>query len=922
MTSAPRGRKSPGSPEHSQENASAVPRVARWIVERAVGRKTRPAVVGDLIEGYEGYHGRLGARSWFIRESMILWFRIKVENVRAAWGDDGEARKTMIGGIKELLSMGSMGRDARYAIRKMARSPGFTLVAIVSLALGIGANTAIFSVVNELLLSPQPFTDADELLEIYGGSDDFPYGALSNPTFRDLKDGTTDVFAAMSASRLSLIQTDTDAGVQLAPAEVVTGNYFTLSGIGAHVGRTLLPEDDVSPGAHPVVVLGYEYWESAYGADPGAVGQEIRLNGRSFSIIGVVSPEYKGHFRGLVPAVYASNMMVNDLVPAEVDQLEARTWQSYFGRARLKPGATLAQAEAALERVSLDIRVEHPTDWTVDRGFVAVPTADVIMHPSVDQVLAPAVGLLMGVVGLVLLIACANLASFLLARATDRRKEIAVRLAMGAGRVTLVRQLITETVILSLAGGLAGLGVAYGARTWLLNADLPLPLPLIMDLALDTRVLLFTLGVSLAVGLLFGLAPATQATNPAVASTLRDEGTGGGVRKRLTLRNALVVGQVAASLVLLVGAGLFVRSLQASQSVDPGFAYEPTAMMSIGLPTTRFSQEEGEAFAQTLMDRARQIRGVTEVGMITRLHLDPLNTTSTGINVEGFEPAPGQSAFGVDDTAVSPGTLSAMGIELVQGRDFDVTDTSDGQRVAIINQTMADQFWPDGDAVGRVFLEGDELEEVVVVGVARAAKVRSLGESPRPQIYWPLSQDYSAFLTMVAKTTADAQSVALQLFATAREIDPETMAFDYKTLERHLAVRLLPARLSVFLSGIFAALAMALACIGLYGVVSYSVAQKTREVGIRLSLGAEAGSVVRMLMKQGLGLVAVGGVVGLVGAALFARLLSSFLFGVDAMDPVAFTVVPLVLAGVALLAAYVPARRASRIDPVRALKAE
>ena len=899
-----------------------VPRLARWMLGRAVEPDALPAVLGDLIEGYRNYRGPLGSHKWFIKEALVLWLWTGVDDVRDAWGEHGEARKTTMGAMRELLSMGSMGRDARYAVRKMARSPGFTIVAIVSLALGIGANTAIFSVVNEVLLGSKPFEDTEQLLEVYGASSDFPYGALSYPTYLDLRDGTTDVFTGVSAARLALVQTDTDAGVELFPAELVTGNYFTLAGIGAHIGRTILPEDDVSPGAHPVIVLGYEYWESAYGADPGAVGQEIRLNGRAYTIIGVVSPEYKGNFRGLVPAVFAPNMMVNDLVPAEVNQLEERTWSSYFGRARIQPGATMAQAEAAFERVSTDIGSQHPTEWSVGRGFAAVPTADVIMHPSVDRLLVPAVGLLMGVVGLVLLIACANLASFLLARATDRRKEIAVRLAMGAGRATLVRQLITETVILSLMGGLAGLGVAHGARTWLLNADLPLPLPITMELALDTRVLLFTLGVSVAAGLLFGLAPAAQATNPALASTLRDEGTGGGGRKRLTLRNALVVGQVAASLVLLVGAGLFVRSLQATQSVDPGFAYEPTAMLSIGLPTTRYTREEGEVYVQTLLDRARQMPGVTEAGVITRLQLDPLNTTTTGINVDGYEPPTGRSSFSVDDAGIVPGTLDAMGIELLQGRDFDVSDTSDGLPVAIINQALADRFWPDGDAVGHVFLNGDEMTEVLVVGVARTTKVRNLGESPRPQVYRPFSQDYSAFLTVVAQTTGDAENTALRLFAAARDIDPETMAFDYKSLERHLAVRLLPARLSVVLSGIFAALALALACIGLYGVVSYSVAQKTREVGIRMSLGAEAGSMVRMLMKQGLGLVAMGGVVGLVGAVLFARLLSSFLFGVDAMDPLTFTVVPMTLAAVALLAAYVPARRASRVDPVRALKAE
>ena len=660
----------------------------------------------------------------------------------------------------------------------------------------------------------------------------------------------------------------------MVPAELVSGNFFPMLGVDAAVGRTLLPEDDVSPGGHPVVMLGYAYWENRYARDPGAVGQDIRLNGRNYTIVGVAPREYTGNLRGLMPGVYATMMMVGQLNPSDFDELENRGSQSSFLKGRLAPGATFAEADAWGDRQAALFKEQFPNQWTGDQEITMVKTADVIMNPMIDRFIVPAAGLMMGVVGLVLLIACANLASFLLAQAADRRKEIALRLALGARRGRIIQQLLTESVLLAGVGGLAGFGVSALLLKLLVTADLPLPFPIALDLAADRTVLGFSLALT----------------------------------------------QVAVSLVLLVGSGLFLRSLQARLDVDPGFGYEPAAVMTFAIPKDKYNEEETQVFMRALQEEAAQLPGITAVGLTADLHLSSLNNMSMHIVVDGVEPPPGAEFHNVEWSGVTPGFFGAAGVQILQGRNFNQSDDSDAARVAIVSEAMAARFWPGESAIGRTLHQQDT--DYTVVGIARDTKVRSLGESPRPFIYRNYEQASGSAMTLVAATTGDDQQAVLDVLTLARQKEPELLVMETKTMGRHLAVSLLPHRLSAVIISAFGVIALLQASIGLYGVVSYAVSTRSREVGIRLALGADPKQVVSMLTRGGLRLVAVGTVVGLFAAFALARLLGSLLYGVPAGDPVSFVAVPLLLGAVAFLAAWIPARRASLINPVRALKAD
>jgi predicted permease len=815
----------------------------------------------------------------------------------------------------------TLSKNVVYAGRRLAARPGFTLVAVVSLALGIGANTAIFSLVNAILLRKPPIVKPEELVEIYISSPEFEYNVFSYPDYRDFIEGTREVFAEVSSSRITLTQVDREGGVELIPGEIVSGNYFQNLGIEAAVGRMILPEDDVAKGAHRVVVLGHAFWQKVYGGDPGVVGREIRIGGRPYEILGVAPASYEGHFRGFVPAIFAPRMMVNELNPGTGDELEERGNHSVFVTARLKPGVSMVRAQAAADAVAARLRESRTEDWEPKASFLLIPTAKVLLYPPFDRFVRAAAWLLMVVVGLVLLIACVNLASFLLARAIDRRKEVALRIALGASRRALIGQLLTETTLLALLGGLAGVALGRGLLALLVGADLPLPIPITLDLDLDATVLGFSLLASLAAGLLLGLAPALQTTNPDVAATIKDETAGVGRSGGLTLRNALVVLQVATSVVLLVGAGLFLRSFQRIQTVDPGFGREPSALMTFIIPSTRYSEEEARVFVQRLEERLLDLPGVTAVGATGNIHLNTLSTQNMNINVDGVEPPPERDAHMVDRAEVDAGFFEAAGVRILRGRNFESYDLPGSQPVAIVNEALAEKFWPGQDALGRM-LRRQDGKDLLIVGIASTAKIRSLGEAPRPFVYRPLSQDYTSYLTLVAKCERDPERVALDLMAAARELDRELWIWEAKSMARHLGIVLLPARLSAILLSAFAVLALVLASIGLYGIVSYSVAQRSREVGIRMSLGAGAGNVVSMLMRSGLKLVILGGILGIGGALVMAPALANLLFGIRPTDVVAFVGMPLVLGAVAVLSAYIPARRASRIDPVRALKAE
>ena len=703
--------------------------------------------------------------------------------------------------------------------------------------------------------------------------------------------------------------------------EVVSGTYFPMLGLGAVVGRTFTPEDDVSPGGHFVAMLGHGYWQREYDGDPGIVGRTIRLNGYGYTVVGVAPEDYPGCVQGVPVDFMVPITMTHQMLQLGSSPLTNRNSQSYFVRGRLRPGVTLERAQAALDRIAAQLREAYPDTWNANRAFLVIPTTDVVMNPALDTVLVSSAVLALVLVGIVLLIACANLASFLLARGTDRRKEIAMRLALGARRRMLIRQLLTETTLLAILGGILGMAVSLWLLRLLTSLELPLPGGLHLDLGMTTKAFLFGTLVTGATGLLFGLAPALQSTNPDVAPTLKDESTGGGRPKRLTLRNVLVSGQVAASLVLLVSAGLFFRSFQAFKSEDPGFGYEPTALLSFVVSAERYNQEEGRTFIESYLVRLQQAPDITSAGLADNIHLNTTNTQTMDLNVDGVEPPPGQPSWEIDYAIVDPNFFEAAGIPLLRGRNFRDTDVEDGTQVAIVDETMAQRFWPGGDPLGKV-VRRERGEELVVVGVARTTKVRTIGEAPRPFIYRPYNQAYPAFLTAVIQTRGRAE-VALQTgFRILREMDPEILVVETKTMEEHLGIMLFPARMGTLLSSLFAAVALALASIGLFGVVSYTVARRSREVGIRMSLGAEPRIVVREMVRGGMILVFIGVGAGLVLALAGARLLQSLLFGVGALDPFTFGGVTVVLLAVALAAAYAPARRASRVDPVRALRAE
>jgi putative ABC transport system permease protein len=808
-------------------------------------------------------------------------------------------------------------RDVRYAVRRLAARPGFTATAILSLALGIGANSAMFTLVNEVIFRRPPVAEPERLVHLYSSRPNSPFDAMAYPDLVDLARGTQDIFSGLATATFAIVSTEQDGRPERLIAELLSPGFFGVLGIRPAVGRLFDSTDAPAIGSGSIAVLSNAYWRRAYGGRADVVGKTIRLGGKPYQIVGVTPAEYGGTIRGVTASVFLPVTMASE-VNNEPDFFTNRSNQGTFATARLEPGVGLAQARVAIDRVVTDLRERWPAEWDQTRTVSMLPDREVIVWPPIDRILVPAAWMLMVVVGLVLVVACANLAAFLLARAVDRRKEIAVRLALGATRGQLMTQLLVETVLLALGGGLAGVLLGRAALRLVLAADLPLPVPLTLDLTLDWRVLTFSVGMSIAAGIFFGLAPAIQSTRLELASVIRDETTGGGRRKG-RLRSVLLGGQVAVAVVLLIAAGLFVRSLDAARQVDPGFGHAPTVTVWLGLPNTRTSIEALGDFDR-IRARVGEIPGIEAVGMMSNIHLNVMASSATTIQVDGVEPPRGQQGHQVDHAVVDTGFFSAMGLELRAGRGFRIGDSSSRAPVAIVNEAFARKFWPGREPIGQRFrrLDGREVE---VVGLVNTVKIRSLDEEPRPFIYEPITADGASVYWLIARARQDAEGAQAQVLAAIRRESPQAFVIDAQTMARHISLMSLPFRLAATALACFAGLAMVMASVGLYGTVSYAVAQRSREVGIRLSLGADRRSVIRLLLWGGLRLVLVGVGSGLAVAALAARLLQGLLFGVRAVDPVTFVVVPIVLVAVAGLAAWVPARRAGAVDPLRALKA-
>ena len=806
-------------------------------------------------------------------------------------------------------------QDIRFALRQLIKKPGFAALAITSMALGIGANTSIFSLVDTVLLRPLAVREPSQLVVLYGtlhkGAD---VSLQSYPDYKDYRDRNT-VFSGLFVYRVvvsSLTHNDSSERVW---GYSVSGNYFDVLGVKPALGRAFLPEEDQTPDSHPVAVLGYGCWERRFGSDPSIVGKTVQFNGRPFNVIGVAPKGFIGTEVAFEPEMFIPVMMAKEIEPG-TNYLANRNSGNLFAVGRLKPGVSFAQAQAALEALDVELAKDHPEN--VGRGIRLVRPG--LFLPDIRNSVFAFAGVLAAVGALVLLLACVNLASLLLARATERRREIAVRLAIGASRARLVRQLLTESVLLSLAGGAAGSLLAVAINQSVRAIRLPIDVALLFDLRTDWRVLTFAVVLSVVTGIFFSLIPALQASRPQLVPALKDESSMAGFG-RSRLRNTLVVAQVSLSLILLISAGLIARSLQAAQRMRPGFNPENAVALSFDVSLQGYDEARGRAFQQQVLERARSLPQVESVALTDNLPLG-LNYNDTGVYIEGAEFTSTSNLPIAIPMDSSPGYFDVMGIPL-RGRDFLADENKKEQRPAIVNQTFARRFYPSQDAIGKRFnFRGPDSPFWQIVGVVPEGKYNSLGEDPKPAVYTPLFRDYTGAVTLVARTRGDPRSTLDALRTEVQTLDRSLSIYNAKTLVQHMGVSLFPARMAAIALGSFGLLALILAAVGIYGVMSHVVAGRTREIGLRMALGAQLSDVRKLILRQGMLLAVIGSVIGLIIALGGARMLKSLLYGVSASDPVTFSLVAMLLLSIALLACWVPARRAARVEPMVALRAE
>ncbi len=890
------------------------PRFARTLLSLLLWGAQSGLVLDELDDLFELRCQRKGlrfAQRWYWKQVLSFPARLL-----GAWSIRAIRTLAQPEMWRKAMSFDALARDLKYAVRRLALAPGFSAIAILSLALGIGANTAMFSIVNAVLLADPPFADSEELVELYtSDSGGTLYGTWSYPDYEDLVAQSGGIFEEASLARTFVAASGSSDRPEVVMGESVSVNSFSMHGIAPVLGRTFDEQDNGGSGASPVVILNYRTWAQRYGKDPGVIGTDFRINQLNYTVVGVMPEWFTGSFPAFHSAAWVPANMTQSIMASTTDPNERRGSRSSFVRARLSAGVSIEQANDWLASFGSGIAEANP-ETNLNRVYTAVPLDDILVHPIVDKALLPVAGLLMGMVGLVLLIACANLASFLLARAEQRRKEIAVRLSLGAGRLSLVRQLLVETTLLALIGGAGGILVARWAVSALVAVRPPIPIPLNLTFPLDGTVLLFTLGASIVAGTVFGLIPAAQATKPDVAQTLGEEA--GSVSKGSRTRHALVIAQVALSLVLLVSSGLFLRSMINAQDADPGFYTGAAAIVWPHLNLTGLTDEEAKVFWTTFENRLNATPGITGVAATDNLPLG-FGVQTRSIEIPGIPGPTTEGLHSIDYAHVSPSYFEVMEVPLIGGRVFTKDDVEGGENVAVVSRAFEGALFPEG-AVGRTYLESSN--PVRIIGVVADSKVRTIGEAPRPRIYSSTTQTHLDGLQFIVRGAGTSGALLSQTVAVALDIEPDLVLFDQRTMEEQLAVHLFPPRMAALLLSIFGGLALLLAAVGIFGVVSHAVARRTREVGIRVALGASGRDVIQLLVGGGMRVVGIGVALGLVLAIAAGQVVGRFLYDVGGLDPLTFFGIPLVLVGVAFMAVWIPAQRAARIDPVEALYSE
>jgi predicted permease len=812
----------------------------------------------------------------------------------------------------------SFWQDVRYSLRMITKTPGFAAIAILTLALGIGANTTIFTWINSTLLNPIPgLASPREVVSLSlgrGAENPFPF---TYPDLEAMRDGQQS-FVGITAANITPMSLTTKGKPERVWGTVASANYFDVLGVRPILGRGFLPEEDRKPGGAPVAVISYRMWQTHFGANPDIVGQTIELNQHPYTIVGVTPAVFQGSQTGVRSEIWIPIMMEEQLIPRnDLIHDHHYFWLVVLGRLKPRVGPQQAQEEMTvlLKREVKNYPEEH-------RGHDSVTVYPLWRSPfGANQFLSTMLPILMTIAGLVLLLACANVANLMLVRSVGRRREIAIRVSLGASRWRLVRQLLVESLVLALAGGAVALAITLWSAGTFMKFIPTSDFPISLNMRADRTVLLATFVIAVLTGVIFGILPALRTSNEAPVSVLKEDtgSASGGVRKG-RLASGLVVAQISLSLLLLVCAGLFIRSFMRAQQINPGFNSHNVLMVSYDLFTAGYSEEKGAEFDRELVGKLEALPGMQSVALANRVPLG-FGGGSTAVKPEGYVSRPNES-METQVAIITPNYFQTLQIPMVQGRDFTLQDTKSSQRAVIVSEAFANRYWPNQEALGKQLNSDLTNEWFTVVGLARDSKVNGLNEKPMPFVYLPLYQVYRATMIITARTTGDPLAAGRSVERAIHEMNGDLAVFDVTTLEWREAFASFPQRVAGTFVGAFGLLALVLAAVGIYGVTAYSTRQRTHEIGIRMALGASKQDVLRLVLGHGLRLTLLGVVLGLAVSFALTRYLGSLLLGVTSTDALTFSTVAILLCAVALFACFIPARRAMRVDPLVALRYE